>query len=253
MIGWCSAQLASGEETHPVQGWLYGVLVQKQSRIVQVEQMIIIERIYYYNGWSITMIYTIIIITPGYPHYFLLILLCIIVPNIDYLVCHSWSQGNGNLESVPHFQTKLRVVESKWGWFQTNYLFEDQYLFGVFHKWGYPKMDGLWWFIRENPIVVDDLGEPPPIYGNTHFHVHQGTRVLIHTEISQISLASSCFFFLPSGIIKHSLLASPSFIDRCVRWKNLHFHRGVPSHDEGYTWYMVVSWVIGVPPVIIHF
>ena len=30
--------------------------------------------------------------------------------------------------------------------------------FGAFHKWGYPKMDGLYW---KHPIEKDDLGVPP--------------------------------------------------------------------------------------------
>ena len=32
---------------------------------------------------------------------------------------------------------------------------------GVSKKWGYPKMYGLWMFIVENPIKMDDLGVPP--------------------------------------------------------------------------------------------
>ena len=31
---------------------------------------------------------------------------------------------------------------------------------GAFLKWGIPKMVGLY-FIRENPIEMDDLGVPP--------------------------------------------------------------------------------------------
>ena len=37
--------------------------------------------------------------------------------------------------------------------------------YGGFLKWGYPKVDGLWWFIFE----MDDLGVPPHDLGNLHY------------------------------------------------------------------------------------
>ena len=40
--------------------------------------------------------------------------------------------------------------------------------YGCFQTYGYPKMDGLYWFILEDPIKMDDLGvrlfSEPPIY-----------------------------------------------------------------------------------------
>ena len=35
----------------------------------------------------------------------------------------------------------------------------------------YPKMDGLW-FIMKNPIKMDDLGGFPPIFGSTPIWIH---------------------------------------------------------------------------------
>ena len=31
---------------------------------------------------------------------------------------------------------------------------------------GYPQMDGLWWFMRESPIKMDDLGGVPHDFGH---------------------------------------------------------------------------------------
>ena len=42
-------------------------------------------------------------------------------------------------------------------------------LFGGFHKWGYPKIDGLYMFIWENPTEMDDDWRYPHDYGNHHF------------------------------------------------------------------------------------
>ena len=37
---------------------------------------------------------------------------------------------------------------------------DDQEI-GGFHKWGIPKIDGLYIFILEDPTKMDDLGVPP--------------------------------------------------------------------------------------------
>ena len=51
---------------------------------------------------------------------------------------------------------------------------------GEFHKWGYPQINGLEWFRKENPIKMDDLGVPL-------FH-ETSTLENIHTSAMGISI-----------------------------------------------------------------
>ena len=52
------------------------------------------------------------------------------------------------------------------------------------HVWVFPKImvpqNG--WFIRENPIKMDDLGRTPPIFGNIHLYLNYSVVTMVTLE-----------------------------------------------------------------------
>ena len=63
------------------------------------------------------------------------------------------------------------------------------FLFGGFHKWGYPKIDGLYMFIWENPTEMDDDWRYPHDYGNHHFFL-RNMRNTTDSAVTKYSLAT---------------------------------------------------------------
>ena len=53
------------------------------------------------------------------------------------------------------------------------------YIYGGFHKWGYPKMEGS--HIMENPIKVDGLEVPPFQETSIHRYIAHMCSFFIHT------------------------------------------------------------------------